>query len=98
MGGLITIAIGSAVSLLCEEKLECDMDALLFSPFARKYINSRKLLSIRPDVKEKSCVIHAFEIKRKILNFEVNCLLLQLLAFKYLQNGHIILQCFEIYP
>ncbi|KAJ6638131.1 Sodium-coupled monocarboxylate transporter 1 [Pseudolycoriella hygida] len=63
LGGLTTTAVGSAVSLLCEEKMECDMDPMLFSPFVRKFINSRKLLSIRPDVKEKSSVIHAFEIK-----------------------------------
>lgn len=61
LGGLITTIVGSVVSLLCEEKIECDMDPLLFSPFVRKCINSRKLLSIRPDVREKSCVIHAFE-------------------------------------
>lgn len=61
VGGLVAIIVGSLTSLLCEEKIECDMDPLLFSPFVRKFINSRKLLSIRPDVREKSCVIHAFE-------------------------------------
>ncbi len=54
------MSVGSAVSLLCEEKIECDLDPMLFSPIVRKFLNSMKLLSIRPDVKEK-CLIHAFE-------------------------------------
>lgn len=61
LGGLISIFVGSAVSLLCEEQMEGDMDPMLFTPLIRKFINPRKLLSIRPDIKEKNCVIHAFE-------------------------------------
>lgn len=63
LGATITIIVGLAASFAFTAQNPSDIDPLLLAPCIRKYIKPQKLLSIRPDLKEQNCIIHAFDIK-----------------------------------
>uniref|UniRef100_T1GXU6 Uncharacterized protein n=1 Tax=Megaselia scalaris TaxID=36166 RepID=T1GXU6_MEGSC len=44
------------------------MDPNLLPSFMRKFTTSKEYLSVRPDIKERSRIIHAFEIKENLSN------------------------------
>lgn len=44
------------------------MDPNLLAPFMRKFIKTKEYLSVRPDIKERSTIIHAFEMKENLSN------------------------------
>lgn len=63
IGASITIIVGTAASFAIGTQNPSDIDPLLLAPCIRKYIKPQKLLSVRPDIKEQNCIIHAFDIK-----------------------------------
>ncbi|XP_037044539.1 sodium-coupled monocarboxylate transporter 1-like [Bradysia coprophila] len=58
-GATVAIIVGSLTSLICREE-ECDLNPMLFSPFVRKFINTR-VSSSHTD--QRNCVSHVFDEK-----------------------------------
>lgn len=60
IGGVISIIVGTIVTFLLDVRR--GSDPMLFSPTIRKFIKaSDNLLTVRQNVNEKSCIVHAFE-------------------------------------
>lgn len=69
VGFTITLIIASISTLFFGTLNACDVDPALLAPFIRRFIKPRKSLSIRPDIKEMNCIIHAFdEVKDNHIN------------------------------
>jgi solute carrier family 5 (sodium-coupled monocarboxylate transporter), member 8/12 len=62
VGMMLAIIFGNIACLFVGRLNPKDIDPALLAPFIRKYITPRQLLSVQPDVKERECIIHAFEV------------------------------------
>lgn len=66
-GSVITLVISFFASIPFGLNNPKDINQELLTPCIRRFITPRDSLSIRPDIKERSTVIHAFEIKENQL-------------------------------
>lgn len=65
-GCVLTILISLLSSFMFGVNDVSTMDPNILAPFMRKFIKTREYKSVRPDIKERSTIINAFEMKDKL--------------------------------
>lgn len=68
IGSSITVVVAVISSFLYGRLDPRDVDSKLLAPFVRKFIKSRKYLSVQPDIKERESIIHGYEMPSRNVN------------------------------